>query len=145
MSSTFLFTASPTDATRPLGLTVYLGDTVVFDVDQLVAQQQIAVEFDNEIDDVEYVIKISLKNKTHNHTIVDSQGTIISDSSIELSNILLDGVNIDQLFFNKAVYTHSFNSNVEPIKDRVFGIIGCNGTVEFKFFTPSYIWLLENL
>jgi hypothetical protein len=143
--STFAFTAAPTAPEHPLGLTVFLGNSVVFDVDQLTEPQQITVEFDDDVDGVKYTVRILLKNKTSDHTTIDSQGNIVSDSVIELSGIELNHVSIDQLFFEKAVYTHSFNSDAEPIKDQIFGIMGCNGTVEFDFAAPSYIWLLENM
>jgi hypothetical protein len=145
MGINFKFTAKTTDVGNPLGLTVKHNNQTVFDTDQLIEPKTVAIDIDDEIDDVEHVVSIILKNKTAEHTKIDDQGNIIADSLITISEILMDDIEIDQLFFEKSQYTHSFNSNAEFVTETFYGTMGCNGTVEFKFTTPTYIWLLENM
>jgi hypothetical protein len=145
MSTNFRFTAVPSDREHPLGLTVKHNDQTVFDTDCLADPQTVNIKIDDDIDNVEHKINIILKNKTTDHTKIDEQGCIIADSLISISNISLDDIEIDQLFFEKSQYTHSFNSDLEPVSESFYGNLGCNGVVEFKFSTPTYIWLLENL
>ena len=57
----------------------------------------------------------------------------------------IEELDIDQLFLEKCVYTHSFNNTQSEIEDTFHGIAGCNGTISFKFNTPVYLWLLENM
>jgi hypothetical protein len=59
--------------------------------------------------------------------------------------VSIDGIEIDQVFANRSRYTHSFNSDANAIVDDFFGVMGCNGVVEFAFTSPVYLWLLENL
>jgi hypothetical protein len=145
MSAAFSFTAAPTDAESPLGLLVCLNDSVLFDTDRLTTAQTISAVFDDEVEDVEHTVKIVLKNKTAAHTKVNESGEIVKDSMISISNIKLDDIEIDQVFFEQSQYTHSFNSDAESVTQLFYGNIGCNGSVEFKFSTPVYLWLLENM
>jgi len=101
-------------------------------------------EFD-EIEDSEYVIKFKLSEKTTEHTRIDQSNNIISDEIVEIADITVDDINIDQLIVEKSVYHHDFNGTRELVEDKFFGSMGCNGEVEFRFSTPFYIWLLENM
>ena len=85
------------------------------------------------------------KNKTIDHTTVNESGEIISDALIEIDNILFDQVDIDQLFYEHCIYTHNYNGSGPDTKEKFYGNLGCNGTVEFRFSTPFYMWLLENM
>jgi hypothetical protein len=145
MSIFFKFTATPSDVKYPLGLTVKHNDQTVFDTDQLLEPKEIGVEIEDDTNHAEHKINIILKNKTLNHTKIDEQGNIIQDSLISISAITLNDIGINWLFFKKSQYTHSFNSNADPITELCYGDLGCNGTVEFKFCTPTINWLLENM
>jgi hypothetical protein len=146
MNTTFSFLVTPTNIDAPVGITVKHNDQTVFDTDYLLESKTVCIDIDDETDDVEHTISITLKNKTAIHTKVDEQGNIIADSLIAISAVSISDVEIDQLFFEKSQYMHSFNNDaVNTIIDEFFGVMGCNGTVEFKFVTPTYIWLLENL
>jgi hypothetical protein len=144
MTSVFSLVAVPSNCNMPLGLSVSLNDKVFFETAQLTEQQHIIVNFDDS-QETDQVIAITLKNKNSSHTIVDDQGIIVDDSLILISNILLDGIAIDQLFYELSTYRHSYNSDNDPIDDKFFGSLGCNGSVIFKFSSPSYLWLLENM
>ena len=146
MNTTFSFLATPTNIDLPLGITVKLNQVCVFDTESLVAPKQIEFDIDDEIENVQHVVSITLKNKTTTHTCVDENNNILSDSLIEISQIKFDDVEIDQLFFDRCKYFHSSNQiNGTIINDEFYGLMGCNGTVEFCFTTPSYIWMLENM
>jgi len=145
MSAAFSFTATPTDPEAPLGLSVWLNDSVLFDTDCFVKTQTICVEFDDEIEDVEHTVKIVLKNKTAAHTKINESGEIVKDSMISITDVKLDDIELGQVFFEQSCYVHAFNKEEEPVVDQFYGNMGCNGFVEFKFSTPMYIWLLENM
>ena len=111
--------------------------------DQLVDQ---SVEFRHEFNDgvdQEHTLAIKLCDKTHDHTRVDHQGNIIEDSVINISNIALDDIPLGYLATQTAVYQHNNNGNSEYVNDKFYGAMGCNGTVELKFNSPVYLWLLE--
>jgi hypothetical protein len=141
----FLFTATPTDSNAPLGLEFWFNNLLIFNTDCLSASQAIEAEFDDEIEGIEHIVKIILKNKTATHTKIDESGAIIKDSLVSISNIKLDDIDLNQLFLEKSVYIHAFNSEAEPTVNSFYGNMGCNGVVEFRFTTPSYLWLLENM
>mgnify|MGYP003352455181 CR=1 FL=1 len=42
-------------------------------------------------------------------------------------------------------YRHDYNGTGQPTEDNFFGVLGCNGTVELRFTTPIYLWLLEHM
>lgn len=125
-----------------LGFETWLDDKIMFDVDSVQPSTKILIPV---TDDAEHVLKLVLKGKCTDHTAVDSNGNILSDSVLTISDLAFDGIELGQLFYDKAVYTHDFNGNGTITKESFFGTMGCNGTVELKFSTPIYIWLLENM
>ena len=141
---TLSFVASPTDMDNPLGLLVSVNQKEIFDTEQLTAAEHVVLTID-EADDAEYCVQITLKNKTADHTKINSDGSIMSDSMINISNVEFSNVKLDQLFFEKSKYTHSFNGSQAESVYNFCGDMGCNGTVSFEFTTPSYIWILENM
>jgi hypothetical protein len=141
---TLSFVASPTDVDQPLGLLVSVNQKEIFDTEQLTAAKRVVITVD-EADDAEYCVQITLKNKTTDHTKINSDGSIMSDSMINISNVEFSDVEIDQLFLKKSKYTHSFNSSQAESVNDFYGNMGCNGTVSFEFTTPSYIWILESM
>jgi hypothetical protein len=85
-----------------------------------------------------------MANKMTDHTQVDSNGNIVADSRLTVSDLEFDEILLDQLFFDLATYTHSTNGLSPETQNKFYGEMGCNGTVELKFTTPVYLWLLEN-
>jgi hypothetical protein len=85
-----------------------------------------------------------MANKMLDHTRVDSDGNIVADSRLTVSDLEFDEILLDQLFFDLATYTHSTNGLGPETQNKFYGEMGCNGTVELKFTTPVYLWLLEN-
>jgi hypothetical protein len=86
-----------------------------------------------------------MKNKTLDDTVVDDTGNILKDARLVVSNLSFEDIELNQLVFQRAVYTHNFNGTQDTIKDEFYGEMGCNGTVDIEFTTPIYLWLLEHM
>lgn len=96
--------------------------------------------------DQEHTIEFYLEGKTVEHTVVNDNGAIINDHVLEINDMTLEGVALDQIFYSKNQYYHSFNdTSKDLIEDKFYGIMGCNGRVEFKFTSPVYLWFLDNI
>jgi hypothetical protein len=101
--------------------------------------------FDDE-NDQDHVVEFFMSGKTFEHTVVDDAGVIVDDHVIEIFDFSLEGVESTQLFYKLNTYHHSFNDeNADIIEDKFYGIMGCNGKIEFKFSSPVYFWFLENI
>jgi hypothetical protein len=142
--STISFDIDTSDAAAGVGVSVWLDDRCLYQTDHLVAPNHIDCEIPDE-DEGEHELRIVIAGKTANHTTIDEQGNIIKDVVINMSNITIDSIDIAQLFNEKCAYTHDFNGTQPEITDSFHGVAGCNGTISFKFTTPIYLWLLENM
>jgi hypothetical protein len=137
------FDISTTDAAAELGIQVW--------IDELCVHQHSHVtetyHFKHDIIDEEATrkLKIVMTGKTSAHTQLDSTGNIVKDAMLGIHNIMLDEINIDKIFYKIATYEHDFNGTRPKCLDTFFGNMGCNGTIEFEFATPGYLWLLENM
>ena len=105
------------------------------------------VHFAHELsdDDGEHELRIVLQGKLPEHTKIDEQGNIISDATLFFSNVIIDGFPEDIFFQKMSVYTHNFNGTQPEIADSFHGIAGCNGVISFRFSTPFFPWMLENM
>ena len=137
------FDVETSDADCLLGLEIWLDNTLLLKNNHV--QDKITFVHDMSDDDGDYELRVVLTGKTSDHTQVDEAGTIIKDATLAISNFEIDGLDVNQLFFEKCVYTHDFNGTQPEIADNFFGIAGCNGTISFRFSTPIYLWLLENM
>jgi hypothetical protein len=145
MSSTLTITCT-IDTTNPeanLGFEAWCDDQKLFDTNHVQTQQQVVVEIND--DDSEHELRFVLKNKTLDHTRVDAAGNIVSDARLIVTDLAFDKIQLGHMVTEQAVYTHDFNGTGAIVHDKFYGEIGCNGTVSFKFSTPLYIWLLENM
>tara|TARA_B100000579_G_scaffold419529_1_gene418221 strand:+ start:219 stop:701 length:483 start_codon:yes stop_codon:yes gene_type:complete len=101
-----------------------------------------------------YDLVVSRSNKTDSQTIVNEKGDILKDQMLHIKKIHIDEIDIGSLIF-EGVYKPEYP---EPwaTKSREKGlslpetlknspIMGHNGTWTFKFSSPFYMWLLENL
>jgi hypothetical protein len=127
-----------------LGLEIWLDDRVLFDTDHLTHDCQ-PLEFEVNDAEGEHELRFVLKNKTHEHTQVDASGNIVADSSIIISDLAFEEIELKQIFYDRTVYTHDFNGTGTETHDKFYGTMGCNGTVSLKFTTPIYLWLLESM
>lgn len=132
-----------TDASVPLGLEVRLNNQTIFNVDHVAG----LTEFKHSLSDAdaEHCLEFVMKNKTDKDTVIDSEGNIVKDACLTISNLAFDGIELKQLFVDKAVYSHNFNGTQAETQDKFYGAMGCNGTVKLNFATPMYLWLLENM
>ena len=130
-------------AESAIGIKILLDDTVIFSTDHV----KETIEFEHQIseDEGQHQLAFEMFGKTPEHTIVDDQGNLVTDTMLSISDITMDDISIDQVAYNTPVYGHDFNGSQEPINDQFYGDMGCNGTVRLAFTTPIYIWLLENL
>lgn len=96
-------------------------------------------------DSGQHVLEIQMSGKTALHTVIDSQGKILSDTVLIIDQIKFDGVHLGQTFTEKSSYTHDFNGNGPVTVEKFYHDMGCNGVVRLEFFTPIYLWLLEIL
>lgn len=137
------FDVETSDSKCPLGIEIWLDDVVLLTNDHV--QETVSFSHDIMDHDGEHELRIVMLGKTSDHTIVDEAGNIAKDATLAISNFEIDGLDINQLFFEKCVYTHDFNGTQPEIADNFFGTAGCNGTISFSFSTPIYLWLLENM
>jgi len=137
------FDVETSDAECPLGIQIWLDDSLLLDCPHV--QEKIAFVHDISDDDGEHRLRVVISGKTADHTQVDDQGNIIKDATLQISAVTIDGIDVNQLFLEKCVYTHDFNGTQSEIEDTFHGIAGCNGTIAFEFTTPIYLWLLEHM
>lgn len=140
-----LFKCTLSNSTRfnDLGIEIWLDNNKFFDQNISTGSHHIAHTFPE--DEAEHSLRFVLKNKQLGHTTINDTGEIISDALINISDISFDNVEIDQLFFEHATYTHDFNGATKLTNTKFYGSMGCNGTLELNFSTPFYMWLLEHM
>lgn len=138
---TFCVTTNNPDTA--LGFEAWLDDKIMFDADRVQQSTEISISVADE--DAEHVLRLVLKGKCIDHTTVDSDGNILSDTVLTISDLAFDGIVLGQMLYDKATYVHDFNGSGKQVEDKFYGIMGCNGTVSLTFSTPVYLWLLENM
>jgi hypothetical protein len=97
---------------------------------------------------------IMRSGKNRNLTVVNATGDILKDQMLHIKGIEIDEIDIGALVY-EGVYTPHYP---EPwaTQQRESGVelqesfknvtaMGHNGTWKFKFTSPFYMWLLENL
>ena len=143
-TSKLKFNIVPSNPAMPVGVEVWVGSQCILDQAQCIESQAVDHDFDDTVEQ-QHVVKIVLKNKTAEHTRVDDQGAIVSDSVLEIKNFSIDDIEIDQVVREQAVYCHDFNGTGTKTTDSFYNTVGCNGTVTLEFSTPAYLWLLEKM
>ena len=137
------FDVDTSDAACPLNVEIWLDDAILLSNNYV--QEKISFSHDITDDEDEHELRIVITGKTTDHTTVDEFGNIVKDATLQISNVLIDDLNINQLFLDKSVYTHDFNGTQPEIQDTFHGTAGCNGAITFAFATPIYLWLLEHM
>lgn len=137
------FDIETSDAECPLGIEIWLDNTVLLTNHHV--QEKICFCHGISDDDGEHQLRVVMSGKTSDHTRVDEAGNIVKDATLQISNVVIDDLDVNQLFLEKCVYTHNFNGTQPEIADTFHGVAGCNGTISFEFSTPIYLWLLENM
>lgn len=136
------FDINTSDARASLGVQVLLDDVAFYTNGHVEDLRHVEHELD---DDGQHTLEIVMSGKSADHTQVDEAGNIVKDAVLTISNITVDGIDINQLFCEKSIYTHDFNGTQTKISDQFFGTAGCNGTISFEFSAPFYLWLLEHM
>lgn len=139
----FACQVQPTNTTIALGLRVTLDQVTIFETAHVTETVQVQHEISDA--DGEHELTFELFGKQSEHTKINETGEILSDALLAVSNISLDGIDLDQIFQSVAVYQHDFNGTQAATTAKFYGHMGCNGTVTLKFTTPVYLWLLGNL
>jgi hypothetical protein len=121
-------------------LEVYINNTNIF---KTTAQQKIqTIVYDIDEDPADHELKLVMSGKNSKHTVVDTNGQITSDVFFIINRLEFEELDMKEVFCQGYKgYTHSFNSAQPEFLDEFYGIIGCNGRIEFKFSTPIYLWL----
>jgi hypothetical protein len=137
------FNVETSDVSCPLSIEIWLDNDLLLKNPHI----QEKIKFTHAINDNEgdHKLRIVLQGKTLDHTQIDADGNIVKDATLQISNVVIDEIDINQLFLDKCVYTHNFNGTQPEIADTFHGVAGCNGTISFEFSTPIYLWLLENM
>ena len=143
--SKFSFKLIPTNSAIPLGFEAWINDQCVFDTDHVTEAMSVSGDLPDDSVTTEHTLKMVLKYKTPEHTKISESGEILDDACLEISELSFDNINLGQLVNDLTVYEHDFNGTSTIIEDRFYGTMGCNGTVELRFTTPIYLWLLENM
>ena len=137
------FDVETSDAKCPLGVEIWLDNVMLLSNNHV--QEKISFSHDICDDDGEHRLRIVISGKTPDHTQVDESGNIVNDATLQISNVVIDDLDVNQLFLEKCIYTHNFNGSQPEIADSFHGTAGCNGTIAFEFSTPIYLWLLEHM
>ena len=137
------FDIETSDAECPLGVEIWLDDTVLLTNNHV--QEKICFSHDISDDDGEHELRVVMSGKTSDHTRVDEAGNIVKDATLQISNVVIDDIEVNHLFLDKCVYKHDFNGTHPKIEQAFYGVAGCNGTISLKFSTPIYLWLLEHM
>ena len=113
------------------------------------------IEFEHEVEEgVDYELIIKRSGKVNNQTVVNDKGDLLKDQLLNIKSIEIDEIDIGALVY-EGIYTPEYP---EPwatqqreagteLKESFKNVtqMGHNGTWRFKFSSPFYMWLLENL
>ncbi len=138
---TFEFDVVRTPAHPDLEFVVLLDGKTVHEL--AADSHHVKIELNDE--DAKHQVVLELVGKRDIHTRINEQGEIVADAVVAVSNLVIDGIDVTDVFFAQSKYRHNFNGNGDAVVDKFYGTMGCNGTVSFDFSTPIYLWLLENM
>jgi hypothetical protein len=137
------FDLTSSDYDCGLGFEVFYNNKQILNIDHCRSSTMLAFTLDAEEGDQE--LKFIMKNKTMDHTTVDENGQIVKDACLNVSNFYIDSIELGHTFLEQCKYHHDFNGTQDPVVDKFYGDMGCNGTLIFLFQSPIYIWLLANM
>lgn len=134
-------------ATAPgshIGLEIRLDGKSIFNSQDTLDKHTIEHEFPDS-QDQDHTLEIEMFGKLPGDTEINSAGEILSDKFISIDDVEFDGIALGQMMTELSVYRHDFNGSQDPIDDKFYGVLGCNGTITLKFSSPVYLWMLENM
>ena len=129
---------------------IKINDTVLGEFDAVPDEVGILkVSYNLEIPEGPNELCIALTNKDSTQdTVVSKTGEILDDLNCEIVGITIEGVELDNLVRDHGTYcldevVHFNNEEHRVLPGHTF--LSWNGTYKFRFNSPLYIWLLENL
>ena len=137
------FDLTSSDYDCGLGFEVFYNNKQILNIDHCQSSTMLAFTLDAEEGDQE--LKFIMKNKTMDHTTVDENGQIVKDAYLNISNFTINSVELGHTFLEQCKYHHDFNGSQDPVVDKFYGDMGCNGTLIFSFQSPIYLWLVMNM
>ena len=138
------FALGTLDAEVPLGFEAWIDDQKFHDIPHVTDTQNIKIEI-NDDNKAEHELRLVMKNKTLDHTQIDHNGNIVSDATLCITDLAIDGIVLGHTLTEQSTYTHDFNGTGTMSDHKFYSEMGCNGTVSVKFTTPVYLWLLEHM
>jgi len=141
---------------RPPHAEILIGDKSCFKGDITGTEQKPdVIEFVHELTEGhKYELIIKRSGKTNNQTVLNEKGDYLKDQILNIKSIEIDEIDIGALVY-EGIYTPEYpepwatqqreaGHNLEKSFKNVT-MMGHNGTWSFKFDSPFYMWLLENL
>ena len=113
------------------------------------------IEFEHELEeDKEYNLIIKRSGKTKNQTLINEKGDILKDQLLHIKSMEIDEIDTGALVY-EGIYTPKY-PEAWATQQREAGTkleesfknvtqMGHDGEWKFKFASPFYMWLLENL
>ncbi len=121
-------------------LELYFNHTLLTTI--LATDKKQTIAYDVCDDSGNHVIKLIMTGKNNSHTVMNDAGEIVEDVFFSIDRLEFEEIDVKEIFcLGNQCYTHDFNSSQDLFLDEFYGILGCNGTVEFKFSTPMFLWL----
>jgi hypothetical protein len=129
---------------------IKINDTVLGEFDAVPDEVGILkVSYNLQVSEGPNELSIALTNKDSTQdTVVTDAGEILDDLNCEILGITCEGVELDNLIRLHGTYyldevVHFNNEDHKVIPSHTF--LSWNGTYKFRFNSPLYVWLLENL
>ena len=87
-----------------------------------------------------------MSGKNKYHTKIDAQGEITYDVAFLVNQLEFENIDMTPVFYHtNPCYTHNLNGSGPERVDEFSGFMGCNGTIDFKFSTPIYLWMYQKI
>lgn len=105
---------------------------------------QYTIEYEDTDEHTEQCVRVVMRGKTEEHTIVDDQDNIVYNVHAIVQKIILDDIDVTDLYVNgNPCYYHigsNNNQNGPILTDDFYGFMGLNGEVRIEFYTPMWHW-----
>tara|TARA_R100001163_G_C5057220_1_gene193739 strand:- start:1534 stop:1980 length:447 start_codon:yes stop_codon:yes gene_type:complete len=125
-------------------LDIFLNNNFVTSNTFVKGTQQYTIAFDDTDTHTEQCVKLVMLGKTQQHTKIDSNANILSDHYAMIKQIVIDEIDVTDLYVNgNLCYYHTGsnnNKNGPLIVDEFYGFIGYNGDIKLEFTTPMWKW-----
>ena len=141
---------------KPPAVDVYINDEEHYSNDVLGTEKNpTLIEFEQSLPaDQKYKLILKRHNKDKKQCIIDSTGKIVKDQLLHIKSLEIDEIDIGDLVY-EGVYTPQYpepwytqqvkDNKIPPKTFKNVTVMGHNGSWEFEFSAPFYMWLLENL